>query len=1246
VKQPGLRYNIAWLALAGALLALAVWSRRPEGWLLAAAALGLAVGAVGWRERGLHRVASAVLGIAVLAAAVTELRLARLTHDWNAVVAAWEARLGSELDTRIRALQHRGARAAGTAAAHMDRGAWVDPGGLFSELASLRSRSGMAALAVFDAGGELEAWAGEHRGLLPEAVRLGAAPVVFVEGPLFSYLYFSHPIAATGGHATAAALLETGAVLPAQQRVGLAESFTDQYGSRPHFLAPASEPAPWRLTVAGIPVLDARFEPPSQAGMRAQVSQRGRVLVALAALAALLLLASGWVGRYRAARWAGALPLVLTAATLVVLPLALLTGLDRLFSPAFFLLPGFDAITLGVLLAALLPVGALAATYRAPVAGRTRWWVTLGAGAAFVGFGYPAVLRVLLVGASPALLEHAGYLWAALNLVAVLLLAIPTALLLPQGAGGMTRVRRLLLAAGVGGAALLAAFVATPGGVLAAEGPWMAGLWAVPFAAAAIGLAPYAGRGSRLGRWLLAGWLAATAVLPQLWLANTHSRLGAVERELATLGIRVDPFLDYLLRQFGDEIVRRDAEGEDGLALLYRSWVASGLAREGYPLAVTLWSDQGVPLLELPLGGISAEERIYPEEMIGWAHEHRLALAEPAQGYRGANHILAAPLRDGRAVSAVAPPRRTLEATPILAPLLGADPRPTPRLTLIPVQPGRRLPEGQIIWLETADGWQSEALVRYPEGEYHAHVNVRAAPTGVRYARGLLLLTLALLALTTIWLAGRLAAAEPPAPPDGWRPWLRSFRARVTVALFAFFLLPTVVFGWVAYGALAGEVARAARIVGERAVAQATAAFPEVENDLRMVAALTGEEVLYYQGGELLGASSPEAMELGLYNAWMPPSIHLAFRTGEVLGQVETRQLGAASYLVAYRRLPPAGILAVPVSLVAGEASVRQRELADLVLFGILVGALLSLALSLAVGRELAGPIGLLRRAAAAVGAGRLGVRLPEGRADEFGQLYASFNRMARRLRRARARERRSARVLAWGEMARQVAHEIKNPLTPIKLSVQHIRRAHADRRPEFDEILEQNVDQILIEIERLTEIAQAFSRFGAPPEAAGPLEAVAVERIAAEALSLYRAGGEAVRYVLSAEADLPPARARTGELKEVLFNLLENARAAMDGSGAVHIEIGRTGEEIVLRVRDSGEGIEPDQLPRIFEPHFSTRSTGTGLGLAIVRRFVESWGGSVAADSEVGRGTEVVVRMRIADVTHPAAERRGGGGA
>ena len=220
----------------------------------------------------------------------------------------------------------------------------------------------------------------------------------------------------------------------------------------------------------------------------------------------------------------------------------------------------------------------------------------------------------------------------------------------------------------------------------------------------------------------------------------------------------------------------------------------------------------------------------------------------------------------------------------------------------------------------------------------------------------------------------------------------------------------------------------------------------------------------------------------------------------------------------------------------------------------------------------------------------------------------------------------RAERVLAWGEMARQVAHEIKNPLTPLRLGMQHLLRVHRDRRPDFDQTLEDTSARILAEIDRLDTIARAFSRFGAPSESAAPLEPVDLALTALEVVQLYRlaeAGAEVTLISNGAAWSV----ARKDELKEVLVNLLENARNASANRISVEVAQGR------ITVEDDGEGIAPDQLSRIFEPRFSTTTSGSGLGLPIVRRLVESWGGKVSVTSELGKGTRVHIRIPSATV-------------
>jgi two-component system nitrogen regulation sensor histidine kinase NtrY len=229
--------------------------------------------------------------------------------------------------------------------------------------------------------------------------------------------------------------------------------------------------------------------------------------------------------------------------------------------------------------------------------------------------------------------------------------------------------------------------------------------------------------------------------------------------------------------------------------------------------------------------------------------------------------------------------------------------------------------------------------------------------------------------------------------------------------------------------------------------------------------------------------------------------------------------------------------------------------------------------------------------------------------------------------------------------MARQVAHEIKNPLTPIRLGIQHLQRARAARRPDFDHILEQNAGRILSEIDRLDQIARAFSRYGSAPDERAPAEPTDVLHVVQDVVELERlgAGGGGVAWGLSGGEDPVIAMARSDDLREVLLNVLENARLAHARHVDVRVAVergasdrpyagpGRDGAAgAVITVDDDGEGIGVDVLPRIFEPHFSTRTSGSGLGLALSRRIVDGWGGTIAVHSEPGRGTLVTIVLAL----------------
>ena len=1208
----------------GGLLALLLWSRTLSPWPVLAAMALLAPAAVlefrRARRRGrldLLPLVLAALLLAVLAASATTIRLERGSDAWETVTMERELRLSARLEDRMRGVLRRA-----TAAAYLA----ADPGSeaSFATLRRIRERTAVDAVMLVDPWGRPVVWSGEHRGRIPAAVSERGSGVVYGGGALFTYLYAVAP-AGGGMRAVSAVLMQVGPPLRGSVET-VAQRFETVTGERPRFVAGSAPAGDWTLGVQGDPVISAHFPALNQSEWRSRVARTGRQVVFILVLVALIALSGAWLRRPDHRRGLPVLaPTAAASIALMAAPLRQTLGLEQLFSPGYFVLPIPGDFVIEGVIVLLIPLAALISTFRPPTVGRGELWLRLLLSGGVAGGVFALAAGVMTGSAGTPMLTAGAPLWYVLQPTTVILLALLAVLVMPRTREPHPRGR--MLGGGVAGCALSLVLG------LALAGGWRPGgdagsltlvAWSVPFVMVSRAVAGYSGRGDRLLRWLLAGWIAATAVIPFQWNASQGARLRTAEREVVGFGTAADPYLGYLLRQFARELESASARGERDVELLYETWVASGLAGEAYPLEITAWDEDLRPTANLPLGvdlAGSSPAQAELRALVQRAVEEDSVLSVPGSG--DSSWMLAVPGDGQQAVSVAVGARTGLGPSSALAALMEAERGPAAELELLPAGPVVPEPNEMVRWERMDDGWRSETVVREGGQTYHAHLFVRVPPPGVRLARAILLLALDLLLLTLIWTVGRLARGDPPRPAGGWGAWLGGFRARLILALFAFFLLPTAVFGWAAYGALAEEVTRAARQVAERAVVHAASIVSQ--ESLPEIARRTGEDVLYYRDGVLTAASEPEAAELGLYGAWMPPALYQVVRGGEALGGVETGELAGRSYLVAYRRLPRVGsAVAVPVWLAARDVAVRQQEFAHLVLFGILMGGVLSLALSVRVGRALAQPIGELRRAAAAVGRGRLGVRLPEQRRDEFGELFSSFNRMTRRLRRARAREVRSARILAWGEMARQVAHEIKNPLTPIKLSVQHIRRAYRDRRADYGTILESNVQQILQEIDRLTEIARAFSRYGAPQEAAGEPEPVDVAAIARDVLTLYRAPDRSVAYRLALEGDDWVAGARALELREVIINLLENARAAVGEEGVVELKVERQGRGVRLSVSDNGEGIAPDQLPRIFEPHFSTRSSGTGLGLAIVRRLVESWGGEVGAASDPETGTVV----------------------
>lgn len=1205
--------------------AVVLWARAPGPWV-AASALPVLVLAALLAVRDLRRLASAaVLACGVGVALHTDQEVRVIEADWDAYWAERRAGTAHLLESEF-----------GVAAAHGDASlerllrvaeGWAEEegrGALGDSIAAIVGETDLAA-AVYGADGTLVAWRGQHHGRFPREALRGGVRHLYGGSPLFSYLYFVAPISDGDGSAVVAVLLHS--ELPAAHAAGLgdfATRFAGTSGERIAITAPGRTVGADRadLLWPDPPAVAFRIQEPDRKVRT--LDRRGRGTAIVLALVALF-----WFVE-TLSRGGGVRPFSLGGLALAALlvPLEHLPLPPELTDPAYFELPGPLSPGLGRVLllgVAAMPLAGLAAGRRhlrsmvAPVA---------------VAAGYPLALQWLGGAVTSELMGGPDSRWIAVQGILALVLAVGSWPLLARSPAPGSAARPRMLGAAIVASALLSAAVGFgvrvgPGVPLA-----LASLWCIPAWLFARGAGP--DRRVSHQQWFFACWLAGTAVLPFAWSMRTEARQVIAERQMAGLGVTAAPYAADLGEGFASRADSLDRAGATDVEILYGSWVGSGLAEMGVPIFLTLWSPDGRPAEELRLGVAGDRPPVVDATLAELMAKGSWSYRRPAE--TDVHHLLAAPLQDGRLVTGAVPPRRSIGAPPTLAPLFASveEAGNEEFLTLVRVDHDHEGAAGDTVgWRRNDEGWRGEGVARYPDGLHSVYYTISIPNVQVMLARATLVLGATFAPLMLLWLVAAATLGHPLATPIGWRELVHSFRARVTWTLFGFFVLSAALFGSLAYRALSGGSERTAKALAERIVHRTAASYGEEDGSMERLGRRLGADLLEYRDGELAAGSARELVELGLYEGWLDPAVSDVLDSNEQLAASTVESLGEWSYIVAHRRLHDGDVVAAPVPLPAGAAALRRRDVADLLLFAVVVGPVLSLGLALVVGRALAKPIQTLQAASEKVGQGNLDVSLPEDRVDEFGSVFAAFNRMVLGLGKARRELVESERIVAWGEMAKQVAHEVKNPLTPIKLSVQHLVRAWRDRPRDFAPILERNAGAILREIDRLAAIATSFSRLSSPgAEEQGPLVAVDAGDVVSEVLDLYRGGGESgIRVVGELPSGMPALECRPDELKEVLLNLIENSREAMPGGGVVRVRGARPTESqtmAALMVEDEGTGIPPELLPRVFEPQFSTRSKGSGLGLAVARRLVESWGGEIRVESEAGRGTRMIVRIPV----------------
>jgi two-component system nitrogen regulation sensor histidine kinase NtrY len=1306
--------------VAVALLAASAWLAEPRVGYLAACALATVAAAVAlWRfapPQGRRPLALAVIAlfVASINAGRAQVRLDRFARAPDEVgrqeAAAQRNRLRRGVDDELSALRNVARRArtlstdARTAVRQLDD--------------ALGDREHRAAIRLH--GDMMVAWAGT---LHVDPTRLTESSGV-VASPFGLTIYVADD---SGSMRTIVASLLYAASPADHLTRGFAQRLGSGEVSEGFSFAPPTDSAhgdELRYVDSGRPLFLARAIIPSEGDVHLRLQERARVRVGIGLLIALLafFIAVSQRGSGAVMIVSGALVVLLSIA---IIPFSAFSTRSRLFDPSVFFLAAGRAYTSNAAALALTSATMLLFVLLAKrrIGRRMPRGVAVILAVLTIATG-PFAVRALARGIAPPAEGAAWELWLIWNIPLCL---AATALLVLAGWAGRNALggRRGVPIWGGPTVALLAAVLAPLVWQAPGQWPqWYTILWAL--AVAGVVLARPSNRSLVASATVAA--LAATTVV---WGSASRGRVDLAERDVRGLsapdayGVKLADRLASAMQ--GDELPTT-AQG------LLERYITSDLSSSGYPVALVSWhgNTSVAAFGSAPID--VAFDTVGMAAVAAEASQSKVVTTTRASVY--GVRVIAVPMRGGAATILVAPKTRLIGADAYARWLGLASTESNEPPYTVQVVSDSAVVSDAILWKRVSGELHGNWPVLGPSGPARAHVEVDLRGLDSLLPRGGLLVLIDLFVVSLVWLLSAFADGRVGRWLRMRRRQIRSYRARLSVVLFLFFLVPAAAFAVWSWQQLFDD-AQASRSLLVTETMRAIAGNPSEPGWLSREGRRLDTKLLAYKSGVLSEASDSLFADFAPMGRLLRPSVALALTFADELSATMTEPLSGSTGMLGYRVLPGTGgsvVLAAPARVDDFLLDRRRRDLGVLVLFATALGAAAALWLSAVAARQLARPIASLREAARAVARGESELPLEVNAVSEFLPVFSAFRAMARDLGESRAAlveaqrrtdavlrtvasgviavdesgrvilanpqaeallsnvpvpgeaisrvgsaavaarvaaflrsgqesdgfeiERagrtlrgqltcldrggavltlddvtelaRAQRVLAWGEMARQVAHEIKNPLTPIRLGVQHLRRAFG--RPDFDTVLEQNVTRILTEIDRLDEIARAFSRYGSAPEegpAPIPMDVAAIVR---DVVALETLGEGSVRWSSEVMGSVPSALGRPDELREVLLNLFENARHAGAGHVAARVSLAPHGDgidRVRIDVVDDGSGIAEDVLPKIFEPHFSTRTSGSGLGLAITRRLVEGWGGEVSIESSSAAGTTVRVALR-----------------
>jgi signal transduction histidine kinase len=333
-------------------------------------------------------------------------------------------------------------------------------------------------------------------------------------------------------------------------------------------------------------------------------------------------------------------------------------------------------------------------------------------------------------------------------------------------------------------------------------------------------------------------------------------------------------------------------------------------------------------------------------------------------------------------------------------------------------------------------------------------------------------------------------------------------------------------------------------------------------------------------------------------------------------------------------------VIAVLTVSISRSGMVQAQQHIRAIAYGVAAGGILfAILCSLWIAAKVSRPIEQLARAAEQVAAGNWETHVPERSSDEVGQLARSFNHMTAQLVSQRERLVQTERVAAWRELARRLAHELKNPLFPLQLTVENLIRARALPPVEFDEVFSESTQTLGMEIANLKTIIGRFSDFSKMPKP--ELEHIDAKAVIERVRSLYETAGitanqgpganpdqTKIHFEVTLSPEPMPLHVDPELLHRALSNLVLNAMDAMPDGGTLTLSAKPLAHQIEIRVSDTGEGLTPEECERLFTPYYTTKQHGTGLGLAIVQSVIADHAGTIAVESRPSGGATFVITL------------------